>query len=454
MDAVEQRSALLRRIAKERDTRNRLESTVSKLRGQVDVANAETAPLQKRWGKAADARAQLEAVRADRALLLELLEERDYAVRQEALRYKGVEARAMSLGAMGVNPQHAAKSGAAARADATRVRHGQHELDGLRQREADLRAAVKGLRVNRGGGGGGRTDADSSDPTGGANANSGGDLSGLAQLQAEHEAHRKQALRDTADELARADRALERRREAMEQAGQRERQTRGSQIAHVEGERQAVQRDHAAARQQLASLTDTAEGLRRRIAIVSNETHAASSQNEHIDREVARLQLRAKELQGAVDASLKASVSASAASTTAAQAWQVERKQLLDNIAVAERRCQGVEKEVARARQEVRSSATASVQPAAVPTVTTDSIAKLEGEIQALERQVDEVRMQAAEVEQKNAASQKDEIIAQMRSKLQATHAGTKQLEAENATLMNKIAQAEATLRSRGLHAQ
>src|SRR4051812_25266073 len=125
MDAVEQRSALLRRIAKERDTRNRLESAVSKLRGQVEVANAETAPLQKRWGKAADAKAQLEAVRADRALLLELLEERDYAVRREALRYKGVEARAMSLGAMGGNPQHAAKSGAAARADATRVRHGQ-----------------------------------------------------------------------------------------------------------------------------------------------------------------------------------------------------------------------------------------------------------------------------------------------------------------------------------------
>jgi hypothetical protein len=64
------------------------------------------------------------------------------------------------------------------------------------------------------------------------------------------------------------------------------------------------------------------------------------------------------------------------------------------------------------------------------------------------------VRMQAAEVEEKNAASQKDEIIAQMRSKLQATHAGTKQLEAQNATLMNKIARAEATLRSRGLHAQ
>jgi predicted nucleic acid-binding Zn-ribbon protein len=94
------------------------------------------------------------------------------------------------------------------------------------------------------------------------------------------------------------------------------------------------------------------------------------------------------------------------------------------------------------------------VQPAAVPTVTTDSIAKLEGEIRALERQVDEVRVQAAEVEQKKAASQKDEIIAQMRSKLQATHAGTKQLEAENATLMNKIAQAETTLRSRGLHVQ
>jgi hypothetical protein len=132
----------------------------------------------------------------------------------------------------------------------------------------------------------------------------------------------------------------------------------------------------------------------------------------------------------------------------------VERKQLLDTIAVAERRCQGVEKEVARARQEVRSSATASVQPVAVPTVTRDSIAKLEGGMQALERQVDEVRMQAAEVERKNAASQKDEIIAQMRSRLQATHVGTKQLEGENAMLMNKIAQAEATLRSRGLHAQ
>uniref|UniRef100_A0A7S1Q0W1 Uncharacterized protein n=1 Tax=Neobodo designis TaxID=312471 RepID=A0A7S1Q0W1_NEODS len=463
-----ERNACVRQLARERDARKKLQAQLTQVKQQLAAANAELDRALAQSAKLGDPKAKLASIKDECAMLRDALLQRDAQLSLAADEYKALEQRAVALeGGQALHPTEAAKRTAVAKVAQQRIKSDKKSIDQLVRQEQSLADAVAELRTKLESATTPSTSpkkaagehTDHHDGDGGVD---GGES--VVAVQAEHERRRKAAIEALQHELARADRDLERRREALEAAEERRRQQAGSQFARAEQERAAALQDHTQTKSQLAAQTAKAESLRKGLATLTRDVQSAKEAEDRCEVERQALDRRARELQSEVDAALKKSLAQSAADEAGTEAWKREKAELESGVKVAERRAKSVEADLARVREEVKrleaeiAGASTPKEDSAAAAGTSAEVAALtkaedadNAAATALEDEAAAINAEAERIEARNALSQRDSIIEQQKTKLASLRAETKTGEQENADLRKRLEKKEALLAQHGL---
>jgi chromosome segregation ATPase len=420
---IERKCAAIREIAAVREDRVRAEKATCRAARAVAAKEAELHAFSGKLRELNAADSCIHDLRNQILLAEDRLSERKAAADAAAHEYAMVEREERSVVGAPSHRVSAVKAASAMKTDTTRLRATKNAVGALHKREERIRTEIERVRSRITG-----SKAHSTSPSAPVRQ-----VDTLVDVQAQHQAHRAAAVARLQAELAAADSGAGPDSKLHVEAGDV-----GARRARAEVEYAKALRESEAAREQLVALSASSEDLRRQLTAVDREYSAARSDREKTATELASTQQGTLALQASIDAALKKVASASASGVDMEKTWAREEKDLVQAYAAAEKRVKALEAELRRQKGGAASKRSDPPNPVQLDDKASEAAA-LRAQATSVHQEAARCNQEAAQLEGRNAASQKDEIIAQLRDRVADLNKVCRHLTADNESIRQRI---------------